>query len=73
MNKDRLYTRLGWFINAENKFKTIEGEFINCLVYRHLNREMGNNLVAVNMRYIAGYVNNWVIFQTTILDDFLLE
>lgn len=73
MDRNKIYTHLGWFINAENKFKTIEGELIDCLAYRHLNREMNTGLVAVNMQYIAGYVNDWVIFQVTNLDQNILE
>lgn len=73
MDRDKIYTYLGWFINDTNQFKTIDGELIDCIVYRYLNKEMGTQLVAVNMQYIAGYINDWVIFQITIVDSNVLE
>ena len=73
MDRGKIYTYLGWFINDTNQFKTIDGELIDCVTYRHLNREMSTQLVAVNMQYIAGYINNWVIFQITSVDSNVLE
>lgn len=68
MDKEKLYTLVGRFLYDENKFKTIDNQLIECLAYRHLSREMSTHLVAVNVQYISGYVNNWVIFQCVILD-----
>lgn len=54
-------------------FRTIDNREISCMTYKHHRIDMRNKLVAVNIQYIAGYVNSWVIFQVTALDNIKLD
>lgn len=63
LNKTQIYTFVGKFINEDNTLITPDGIIIDCIIYRHLRRESGQDLICVNMKYITGFVNAWVIFQ----------
>lgn len=68
LDKEKIYTFVGVF-NNDNTFTTIDNNIIDCMAYRHLRFEMGQNISVINIKYIPGYVNSWVIFQIVILDD----
>lgn len=68
LDKTKMYTFVGNFTNT-NTFNIIDGREINCMAYRHLRLEMDSQLSAINIKYIGGYVEAWVIFQDVILDD----
>jgi hypothetical protein len=66
LDTQKVYTLLGIF-NNENEFTQMNRKVIRCMAYRHLRLEIIGQLSVVNIKYMSGFVNAWVIFQTFLL------
>ena len=68
MDKSRIYTRVGWY--HAHEFITIDGEIIECTVYKKIALELDEQpLCVVNMKFIPEDINAWIIFQAVVLDE----
>lgn len=63
LDKQKIYTLVG-YLHSGNTFTTLEGQEYYILIYRCLRLEVGyETLVAINIKWIAELINEWVAFQ----------